>query len=192
MARPSAEWEIREEGLERFAEHGQIPISFEAKSRLDLNALRHFGQLVEIPMHSRFKDYDANEEDRPTELGKRFDCSNWALLAAFAGTARIGGAIVARDCPGFDLLEGRTDLAHIVDIRVNPSLRGKGIGRALIEACTTLATRERCVELRVETQDINVAACRFYVACGFSLLSINETAYGPGFDEAQLIWQLPL
>lgn len=192
MDRSRADWEIREERSERFKEHGQIPISFEAKSRLDLNSLRHAGRLVEIPMHPRLKDYDANEEDRPSNLPARFDCSNWGLLAVFAGIKRIGGAIIARDCIDFDLLEGRADLAHIVDIRVAPSFRGKGIGRGLIEACKSLATREGCVELRVETQDTNVAACRFYVACGFGLLAINEAAYGPNAGESQLIWHLSL
>ena len=143
-------------------------------------------------MPSRLKDYDVNEDDRPSALPKRFDCANWTLLAAFADSVRIGGAVLARDCRGYDLLEGRSDLAHIVDIRVKPYFRGKGIGKALIEATKKWASDKGCSELRVETQDINIEACRFYAACGFNLLSINEHAYGASFDEVQLIWHMAL
>ncbi len=192
MSYDAVQLQIREEGPTNFADHGQIPISFEAKSRLDLDALRRHGRLEEMPMPPRLKDYDANEEDRPAALPERFDCTNWVLLAAFAGATRVGGAILVRDCLEFELLEGRPDLAHVVDIRVKPSFRGKGVGKALVKAAMKWASAKGCTELRVETQDINVDACRFYAACGFHLLSINENAYGPSLDEVQLIWQLQL
>lgn len=39
--------------------------------------------------------------------------------------------------------------------------------------------------------DINVAACQFYAAMGFSLALVNEDAYS-GLNEAQLLWRLTL
>jgi len=40
----------------------------------------------------------------------------------------------------------------------------------------------------VETQNINVPACRFYVRMGCALLAINCMAYPELPGEAQLLW----
>ena len=46
--------------------------------------------------------------------------------------------------------------------------------------------RKGMQEMKVETQDINVAACRFYAAMGFRLTVIVPEAY-VGLDETMLI-----
>lgn len=185
--------DIREEGPESFADHGAIPISFTATSRVILgDGEVDETDLSETAIEPRYKDYDENPENRPTTLAVRFDVSNWILIAAYSDGKRIGGAIVARDCPGYDLLEGGKDLAHIVDIRVHPAYRGLGAGRAIVARCMRWAAVHGCSEMRVETQDINVAACRFYAANGFKLLSFEEGAYRPDLDEARLIWAMPI
>ena len=46
--------------------------------------------------------------------------------------------------------------------------------------------------LLVETQDINVPACRLYANTGYTLLSIDRLAYPTLPDEAQLIWHVDL
>ena len=58
--------------------------------------------LNEEPVHPPFhKDYD--EHWPPTEWVK-FDLSNWALFAAFDGQHRVGGATVAWNSPGLNML----------------------------------------------------------------------------------------
>jgi GNAT superfamily N-acetyltransferase len=183
--------EIRVGGFDRIADYAAIPIAFETSSRIDLDALRA-GQLVEIPMPARRKEYDEFAEERSTALPTRFDVGNWGVLFAFDGGARVGGAIVAWDCPGFHMLESRLDLAVLADIRVAPEARGCGVGRALVSSAEGWARERGCVELKVETQDINVHACRFYQAMGFALSEIDPNAYGPDLDEVQLIWRKPL
>jgi hypothetical protein len=42
--------------------------------------------------------------------------------------------------------------------------------------------------LKVETQQINVPACRFYAARGFVLRAVNESAYDGLPEEFQLLW----
>jgi GNAT superfamily N-acetyltransferase len=182
---------IVEEGWDRIGEYTAVPIAFHLVSRVDRDALRE-GLFVEVAATPRRKDYDEFQEERPASLPARFDVQNWQVFAAFWGEERVGGAIVARDCPGFDMLEGRSDLAVLVDIRVTPPARGKGVGRGLLAAAESWVRERGCAEVKVETQDINVAACRFYLACGFALDEINEDAYGPGFDEVQLIWRKAL
>lgn len=164
-----------------------ISIGYTTSSKVDLDVLRNTGNLVEIPMPERWKDYDDCEEDRPTSLPTRWDTRHWGVLTVELGGEIVGGAIVARKCLGLDLLEGREDLAHIMDIRVATNQRGKGVGRQLLNAVVDWSKARGCTVLHVETQDINVQACRFYKAMGFALHSADENAYA-GLDEARLIW----
>ena len=102
--------------------------------------------------------------------------------------ARQGGCVIAHDTPGVHKLEGRTDIAVLWDIRVAPQNRGKGIGGSLIEAAIAWSKRHKCRRLKVETQNINVPACRFYAKHGFTLGAINRYAYTEFPDEIELIW----
>jgi GNAT superfamily N-acetyltransferase len=60
----------------------------------------------------------------------------------------------------------RSDLAVLWDIRVQPERRGRGVGKALFYASVDWACRRGCRQLKVETQNVNVAACRFYASQG--------------------------
>ena len=69
-----------------------------------------------------------------------------------------------------------------------PEYRSAGVGRTLWRAAEDWARRRGLVEMRVETQDINVPACRFYQAMGCSLIALDADAYGADIPEVQLIW----
>nr|ART39461.1 J331 [uncultured bacterium] len=86
------------------------------------------------------------------------------------------------------MLEGRDDLAVIWDIRVSPEFRGRRIGSALFRVAERWARANGCRQLKVETQNINVAACRYYGAQGFQLMEANRHGYPEFPDEVQLIW----
>jgi len=95
---------------------------------------------------------------------------------------------VARDTPGVHMLENRRDLAVLWDLRVAPARRGAGVGTALFRAAAAHASAHGCRQLKIETQNINVAACRFYARRGCTLGAIHRFAY-PGLpDEVQLLW----
>lgn len=185
---------VRLESLtpDQLESYQSVSIAYEISSRVDLRYLREASTLREVPETPRLKDYDANVDSRPTILPSWFDLSNWLILSAFEGGQRIAGTIVARDTPNLHLLEGRRDLSLVFDLRVGPNWRGKGIGRMLFQYAIDWSLMNGCKELRVETQDVNVAACRFYQAMGCTLHSASEGAYGPELDEAMLIWQLIL
>lgn len=136
------------------------------------------------------KDYDALES--PAELPGTFDLAHWTLFLAEDSSGPQGGCIVAQDTPGVDMLQGRRDLAVLWDIRIHPSLRGAGLGCRLFERACTWAGKKGCVELQVETQQINLPACRFYAAMGCRLSRVNREAYAECPGEDQLIWSLPL
>jgi GNAT superfamily N-acetyltransferase len=86
------------------------------------------------------------------------------------------------------MLEGRDDLALLWDIRVAPEWRGQGVGSALLGAVERFALAARCTSLKVETQDINVPACRFYMRNGFELRAAIRAAYPKFPEETMLLW----
>lgn len=134
------------------------------------------------------KDYDAIEGEHPSTWAKRFDVSRWGVLAARVEGRRVGGAVVAFDTPGLEMLEGRRDLAVLWDIRVSSEARGHGVGAALFRAAEAWARARGCQQLKVETQNVNVAACRFYAGQGCVLESVDRSAYPALPDEIQLLW----
>ena len=78
--------------------------------------------------------------------------------------------------PGAEMLDGREDRAALWDLRVHPDHRGRG----------------SCTILKVETQNINLPACRLYAGEGCTLASIDALAYPTIPEEVQLIWQYGL
>jgi ribosomal protein S18 acetylase RimI-like enzyme len=73
---------------------------------------------------------------------------------------------------------GRARIEHIY---VSSHFRGRGAGRALIDALAERAGREpsaRCLWL--ETQNVNYPAVQFYLRMGFRLCGLDETLYRPG------------
>ena len=188
--------EIVEEGAEVLSEYGQVSIAFTVATRLrakpvdgGLGGLRLVEEKVEPPW---VKDYDAHDGEGPSRWAKRWDLSNWAVLSAFEEERRVGGAVVAWNTNGVNMLEGREDLAVLWDIRVCPERRGQGIGRRLFARAADWTRARGCRQLKVETQDINAPACRFYARQGCVLGGIDCHAYCEYPDEAMLLWYLEL
>ena len=86
------------------------------------------------------------------------------------------------------MLEGRSDLAVLWDIRVQPDARRSGVGSALFEAAERWSREQGCAQLKVETQNTNAPACRFYQRHGCRLARVNRNAYPTLPEEIQLLW----
>jgi len=134
------------------------------------------------------KDYDALQGTEPVRWLERFDTSNWGLIRGRRAGRMVGGAVVAFNTPGLCMLAGRDDIAVLWDIRVSPDERGAGLGSALFEAAADWAVARGCGWLKIETQNVNVAACRFYQKMGCILGAIDRFAYTELPDEVQLLW----
>jgi len=177
------------------AEYATVPIAFDVRSVFDVVrpsaeagglALRE--RVVDVPY---VKDYDALDGG-PAGWPRQFDLSHWGLFVARETDRVLGGAAVAVDTPGMDMLEGRPDLAVLWDIRIALDSRGQGVGAALFSAAKTWAAARGCRWLKVETQTVNVPACRFYARMGCTLGALHRFAYPDLPDEAQLLWYKPL
>jgi GNAT superfamily N-acetyltransferase len=184
--------EVIEEPLAALADYARIPIAFAVGEIFDV-AVRDGGlggfALAERRLAAPYvKDYDAVESEHPAQWARRFDVSNWGLLAAHSAGGRVGGAVVAFDTPGVNMLEGRKDLSVLWDIRVAPEARGRGVGAALFRAAERWAAARGCRQLKIETQNTNAPACRFYARQGCELGVINRFAYPELPHEVQLLW----
>lgn len=180
--------EIVEESLASLTHYADVRIAFDVSRVLDISLDGGFvlsEHAVETPY---VKDYDAIDEG-PARWVAMFDVSNWGVLAARIDGRRVGGATLAYATAGLDILEGRRDLAALWDIRVSPEARGHGVGSALFRAAEAWAAARGCRQLKIETQNVNVPACRFYARQGCALVSIDPVAYPDLPDEVQMIWR---
>jgi GNAT superfamily N-acetyltransferase len=186
--------EVRQEAVTpgTLGEHARISSAFAVERILEVR-LADGGlggmSLTETPVPDRYvKDYDAIEGEGPACWAGRFDLSTWGLVSAWRDGARIGGAVIAFGSPDVGMLAGRDDVAVLWDIRVAPGQRGAGAGSALFRAAEDWAAARGALWLKIETQNVNIAACRFYQKMGCSLGAIDRFAY-PGLPgEVQLLW----
>ncbi|MCB1230114.1 MAG: GNAT family N-acetyltransferase [Verrucomicrobiae bacterium] len=187
---------IVEDSIRNWEEYGKVPISYRVAGIFEVvcqNTNRGGVSLEERAIQVPYtKDYDALAGEGPSRWARNWNVSNWGVISAFDGPRRIGGCVLAWRTEGLELLEGREDFVVLWDIRVHPDERGRGIGSALFSAAVAWARDRRCRLLRVETQNTNVPACRFYAAQGCVLLHVHRFAYPDLPDEVQLIWELPL
>jgi len=180
---------VIEEPVSALAEYGGISIAFEVSEMFDVIAeadgcARLDVRRVPAPY---VKDYDAIDGG-PMRWAERFDLSNWGFFSALRDAQCVGRAAVARDTSALEMLEGLSDVALLWDIRVAPFARRRGVGSALFDAVVTWARWRGCLQLKVETQNTNVAACRFYAREGCALRTVQWGAYPALPDEVQLIW----
>jgi ribosomal protein S18 acetylase RimI-like enzyme len=188
---------IQQGNTELLAQYATISIAFEVRSILQPELIEDgLGGILlrERPLeHPYLKNYDVDES--PLAWPHRFNLTNWVVLLAWQNEQLAGGATLATRTPGVHMLAGRDDLAVLWDIRVHPDLRGRGIGRQLVQYTVDLARRRGFSQLKIETQNVNAAACRFYHRCGCRLGEINRYAYAhiPNVaHEVMLIWYLDL
>jgi GNAT superfamily N-acetyltransferase len=190
------EFQICEESIANVLEHAEVSILFKYDCIFDLTLVNSgLAGFVLTENHlavAQIKDYDAIEGEGPACWPARFDLSNWGFIVARGSGQRVGGAVVAFDTAGVDMLEGRSDLAVLWDIRVAQAFRGQGVGAALFQAAERWAIEHGCRQLKVETQNTNVAACRFYSGQGCTLGAINRFAYPALPDEIQMLWHKDL
>jgi len=150
--------------------------------------------LVETPVEPYVKDF-CSADDESVAQWKRFDLSNWAFFMAFDNEQPVGGAAVAARTKKIHMLSGRDDLAVLWDIRVDDAYKHQGIGQALFDMAVIWSRSQGLRQMKIECQNNNVPAVKFYHKQGAILSAIDEYAYYNELKyrhEAQLIWFLDL
>jgi GNAT superfamily N-acetyltransferase len=183
---------IIEESASAIEQYAYVPSRFEVREVLVLPVPNP--TLTGLPLElcavdpPYVKDYDLLPGNHPTQWGERFDLRCWGFLTAWVEGQRMGGAVIAWDTPGLVMLEERRDLAVLWDLRVAPAAWRRGIGSALFLAAEEWAVARGASQMKVETQNINGPACRFYARQGCTLGAIHRFAYPELPHEIQLLW----
>ena len=184
--------EIRIDLLEKISEsdldhYAEVSIEFVSDQKYEVREREGGGfdlRLVDLPEAVR-TDFDAHEH--PTAWMK-WDLRSAAMLRAYLDGRLVGGALVVRNMPKLNLLEGRKDLAVLWDLRVATDVRRQRIGGQLVREACRWARRKRCRQIKVESQNDNVRACTFYRKHGFRLSDAIAHAYREFPEKLQLIW----
>ena len=187
---------IEEISPSRLEEYRSVPIRFEVKSVLEPVLVNNgLGGILlrETPVEKPYlKDYDFYGET-PIDWAKKFDVSKWVFLLAMNGDTPVGAAAVAFETTGVFMLEARRDLSVLWDIRVRPE--GGGAGIMLFRYAARWSRAQGCTQMKIETQNVNVRACRFYQRMGATLGEIHRFGYAAVAEEAhevRLCWYLDL
>ena len=114
---------------------------------------------------------------------------------AFDGDRPVGAATVASRTENVHMLEGREDLTVLWDLRVTDGYNGQGIGTRLFTMAADWSRKNGFRQMKIECQNTNVPAVRFYHKQGAVLGAMNEYAYytEPEYrHETQFLWYLDL
>lgn len=113
---------------------------------------------------------------------KEFDPANENAWVAERNGAIVGSVFLVRES---------ATVAKLRLLYVEPSARGLGIGRHLVDACVAFARDKGYRTLRLWTNDILVSARRIYQAAGFRLVQ-EERHHSFGKDLVGQTWELAL
>ncbi|MBQ9267821.1 MAG: GNAT family N-acetyltransferase [Clostridia bacterium] len=184
--------EYGEIGIDQLEEYGKIPFYYNTKQKYELKKIEDglggiLLELIEVP------DFCKDFGTRVESWKEIFDLKNWKFYAAYNGERKmIAGCTLATKTPNCYMLEGREDLAILWDIRVSDKYKHQGIGQTLFDMAKKYAKGNGFKQLKVECQNTNPAAVKFYHKQGMKLCAINEYAYADAPNEVQLLWYLDL
>jgi GNAT superfamily N-acetyltransferase len=174
-----------------------IPSAFTVESVFEVSPARDgLGGLLfsENPVDPYVKDYDASDDGGVLDWPRLWGVSAWGMFLALDAADAVGGAAVAVGMAQHVPCAGDHECV-LWDIRVRPSRRHEGMGGRLFEHAATWAREQGLTRMRIETQNINIPACRFYAKQGCRLGMVHRHGYGDHPDvghEAMLLWYYDL
>jgi ribosomal protein S18 acetylase RimI-like enzyme len=180
--------EIRRDESRSLSAYAAISSAYEVRAALQVPRVGVRALPSRIVSTAYRKDYDAIPGNHPRDWPTRFAVERAEFIAAYRSGERIGGAVAVVDPSDVAKLGGEAPLALLWDLRVAPAVRGRGVGRALLAAMEARVREIGLPGIVVETQDINVAACRLYAGAGFRITSVDAHAYIELPGETQIIW----
>jgi len=147
-------------------------------------------QFVEEAVAQPYRKGADSPEDSPALWPPRGETGEFVAFLATEDDLPVGGAAAIVNPAGAFLFERRDALAGLWDIRVHPKHRHRQIGSQLLLHAADWAKKRGCSQMRVECQNVNVAACRFY-ARHCTLGGVERHGYAACADvahEAMFLW----
>ena len=179
-----------------FKKYDSIPMIVHVKSIFTLEKIRNGlgGVLLkETPIEEYKKDLGLYE--KPLEWEEQFDITNWAFFMAFDEDIPIGAITIVSKTKDVNMLDGRDDMSVLWDIRVDDRCKQQGVGTKLFNMAVEWSKVKGFKQMKIECQNNNVPACKFYHKHGAVLGKIDQYAYYSDVnirDEVQFIWYLDL
>lgn len=179
-----------------FEEYDTIPMRVDVNSHYELNRVNNgLGGILlkEVPVKNYVRDF--SEHAKATKFSEKFDITNWAFFMAFDDEKPIGAVTIVSRTADIYMLDGRDDMTVLWDIRVSDSYKHQGIGQKLFNLAVEWSRSNGFKQMKIECQNNNVPACKFYHRQGAVLRKIDEYAYFDDVDsrfEVQFIWYLDL
>lgn len=159
-----------------FADEEPFPVIGRLCPKLENGLWTHEEQLFDEP---REKQYPPDEIDPAQYL----ETPKRAIFLAYEDGVPVGRIVLRRNWNGN---------AFVEDITVRRAARGRGAGSALLARAGDWARGQGLYGLMLETQDINLLACRFYQKNGFRLGGVDSCLYRnfeePYRRETALFW----
>jgi ribosomal protein S18 acetylase RimI-like enzyme len=160
--------------IERVDTSFTTDVVFEVDATGDGFSLRE--RRLPAPTAKRFPLDDVRSDERPWSHGF---------------VAEDGGACIGFAAAGLEPWNRRLVLWHLY---VQPSARGRGVGRQLVERVVELARELGARHLWLETSNLNGPGVAAYRALGFTLTGIDVTLYDgtPAEGEVALFFSKPI
>ncbi|WP_269846994.1 GNAT family N-acetyltransferase [Paenibacillus sonchi] len=161
---------IREMTAEDQGRWTDIDDSFIVDSALVLSYIENqFTYTVkDIPIYEKRYSEETSEQADVTEDSEYINNPDQVVYLAFAEQQAVGRMVLKKNWNRYALIEM---------IQVDKQFRRYGIGRQLMEQAKRWAQERGLPGIMLETQNINVQACRFYERCGFVIGGFDQYVY---------------
>lgn len=173
---------IEKISYENLNDFNRIDDSFEVRSVIELSMVQ--GEIrykiKEVP-EGWEKKYNAPKD---FDTASVINSETAAIFLAYLDD-QIAGKIV--------LKKYWNNFAYIDDIAVDRSFRRRGIGQQLLHRAISWAREKNFPGIMLETQNINVGACKLYESCGFQIGGFDKLVYNAmdlPKDEIAIFWYL--
>lgn len=171
-------FDIREINEENSGNTNKYKSEFIVESKLDLYMVNNEVKYTIVPVSAYKKVYEEDDIDSSDCIKNK----NKTIYFAYVND-EIAGQII--------LKKYWNNYAYIDDIRVYEKFRKIGIGSALIEKAKNWAKIKNLPGIMLETQHINVNACKLYEKSGFKIGGLDKNLYKgikKDTDEIALYW----
>jgi streptothricin acetyltransferase len=158
--------------------HNKSIETFEVFGRLDITFQNSSWSYSEIIFE---KSYTKVYEDEQVDPDEYIASSKKTIFFAISEGEVIGQIAIKVNWNRFCFID---------DVAVLKIARQKGVASALINKAKGWAIHNNLRGFMLETQDINLAACKLYISNGFELGSVDTMLYSnfDTKDEKALIW----
>jgi ribosomal protein S18 acetylase RimI-like enzyme len=145
------------------------PVEIREPRRADLPALGRLGAALAAAHHAwdpaRFFVVDRMADGYAWWLGRELRNRRAVVLAAFRAGRVVGYAYGRLEPRDWNLLRERC--GHGIDVIVAPGARGRGVGRALVEALIARLAEKGAPRVVIEVAARNADARRIFASMGF-------------------------